>query len=225
MKTLQLIILVCILGYLALAASLANAAVVSLTRANEKLVGVSLNTKANYQGVDLPLTGAGIGLKKIGLNHVQVAVNQFFTQYPENFVRTVDGALPSIKNVGVTAMLLTFVRALDVQLIRSQINEFIGANINERERQQYATDLNSIFQAISSEEAIYYGKTITIVCDPDNREIVYSNSSERITRIPVSDVGFITKVMSVWFGKTVNSDAYNLKAWLLERRTVTEAQQ
>lgn len=200
----------------------ASASIVNLNPAKEFIAGIKLSTSAVYSDQRLQLTGVGLGKKKVGLTHVNVAVNQFFSLSPINFVRTVDGALLSLEKTGFNLMVITFLRTLDQSQIADQIDGYLSANLTPQEKEKYSVEIALILNAIATEPTIYAGKSIVILCDPYRNQVVYENTEGRISRID-SQPGFLTKVMSVWFGNTINQDAFNLKQWLLQEPKVTPA--
>lgn len=177
--------------------------------------GVTLNHSVQYNGATLALTGFGMGGKKTGPTVAKVAVNQFFTQYPQRFVRTEEGALNSLDNVGLLVMSVSFLRGVDTQSVKTSISDVIRSNINEREMLTYKDDIEKVNDAILTDGTIYSGDTINIVGDSSTGLLLYVNAANKVTPIE-SEQGFVKKVFSAWFGKTTDQTGYNLKMALLK---------
>lgn len=182
--------------------------------------GVVLNHSVTYNGATLPLTGYGMGGKKTGPTVTKVAVNQFFTQYPDKFVRTETGALDSLDHVGVMVMSVTFLRGVDSDSVQSSIAGVVSSNLSDKEMTEYHGDIDSVADAIGTDTAIYAGQTVSVVGDASTGLLLYVNAVGKVTPIE-SRAGFVKKVFSAWFGKTTDQAGYNLKMALLNKPVLT----
>lgn len=190
--------------------------------ANEYLNGVQLNVGAQYENHTMKLTGYAIGLKKIGpMMHAKVAVNEFFTEKPEFFVRTEAGVANSLSNVGMMNMHLTFLRTLDSSLVQGMITEYLSHGLTADESNKYKSDIDNVVKAIGVENAIYAGKSISVTGDVLSNTIAYSNSAGDSTVIHSQNMGFVLTVFKLWFGNPQDNDAFNLRLNLLRDRNVT----
>lgn len=183
---------------------------------NSTFYGVTLNQSAEYQGRRLYLTGYGMGAKKIGPTMTKVAVAQFFTENPEMFARTEEGALKSLDYVGRAIMSVTFLRGVDSAQVRDSITKAIGENITGEESKTYAREIQELSDTIRADGPIYSGETISIIADPYSDVLFYVNAKQAVTVIDVRR-GFFKKVFSVWFGPSRDQAAYNLKMNLLQK--------
>ena len=189
--------------------------------ANEYLDGVQLSVQANYHDAVLPLTSDGIITKKVGIGRVKVAVLEYFSQYPDKFIRSDSGAVASTNNTGVNAITITFVRTVEGSQIVDLINDYLNSNFTQEEQTKYAPNIKQITEAISSDAEIYDGKTITFVLDTNN-VVYYSNTSNNITTINSIDSNFNSKIMSLFLGNCPDNDCERLKSQLLQVPQVTK---
>jgi hypothetical protein len=183
---------------------------------NFTFYGVTLNNSVVYSGTTLPITGFGMGGKKTGPTVTKVAVNQLFTQYPDRFVRTENGALDSLSNVGLITMSITFLRGVDSDSVESSIAGTVSSNMTRQEALDYHEDIDQVADAIRTDSAIYSGQTVNVIANVSTGLLLYMNSSGKITPIN-SRNGFVKKVFSAWFGNAADQASYNLKMALLNK--------
>jgi hypothetical protein len=176
--------------------------------------GVTLNNSVTYNGQNLPLTGYGMGGKRTGPTVTKIAVNQFFTERPQNFVRTEDDALNSLDRVGNVVMSVSFLRGVDTQAVKSSIAGVITSNINLKEMPLYQNDIEEVSDAIMSDGAIYAGQTINVIGNTVTGLLIYINASGKVTVLETSQ-GFVKKVFAAWFGQMTDQQGYNLKMALI----------
>lgn len=176
--------------------------------------GVPVATSAIYSGNKMILTGTGTAFKKYGVSRAKVFMMQYFTQYPKNMVRDWDKAVDSIKNVGNTAIRLTFMRNIDSATISQTLSEYIVSNIAKDELPRYVGDINSITQAITSDVNFVLGDSIAIYSYKNI--IVYENAKKQVHVITSSNDDLTTKLFSMFIGKTNEYETNSLKAQLLQ---------
>jgi len=181
--------------------------------------GVPVASDVVYAGTKLYLTGTGTAVKKISMSKVKLFVMQYFTQYPNNFSRNPDGALNSIKNVGLTAFRLTFMRGLDSATIHDSIAGLINANITDSEKPLYQKDVEAVLSAINSDESFTNGSSIAI--GGYNNFVTYENTKNSILTISSNNSDFVTRLYSMFLGKTTDFEGQRLKAELLQDPTFT----
>lgn len=176
--------------------------------------GVPVATSAIYSGTKLTLTGTGTAFKKYGVSRAKVFMMQYFTQYPKNLVRDFNNALPSIKDVGQTAIRLTFMRNIDSTTISQTLSEYIVSNIPKEELPKYVSDINGITQAITSDAQFVLGDSIAIYSFKNL--MVYENARKQVFIISSSNEDLTVKLFSMFIGKTFEYETNSLKAQLLQ---------
>jgi hypothetical protein len=180
---------------------------------------VPIATTVNYSSLPLTLTGTGVAMKKFGITRIKVFVIQYFTQYPEKFVRTETGALKSIENTGYTAMKLTFIRGVDSTMVRDSINDYLTNNIEPSEYPQYKNDIATILNAISGDDSFVYGSSITIVGFKNH--ILYEDTKGKVTIVESINNDLTTKIYGMFLGKVTNDEGYSLKLRMIEDPSIT----
>lgn len=181
--------------------------------------GVPVASDATYSGVKLFLTGTGTLTTKVSLTKVKIFVMQYYTEVPSNFRRSEDTAYLSIKDVGHTAMKLTFMRGLDSKTIRDTINTYINNNITTQDMPLYQSDVDSVLSAISTDESFTTGSSITLA--GYNNVITYENTKGVVTTIESRNNDIMVKLYSMFLGKTVDGDGRNFKLQLLQDPSFT----
>lgn len=190
--------------------------------ANEFFQGVQLNVGSSYEDRAMKITGYGLGLKKLGVGHAKIAVNEFFCEHPEFFSRTESGVMASLNQVGIMNMHITFLRSLSGDQVQGFISQYLNNNLNESERVIFKDDVQHVMTAIGGESVISAGKNISIVGDLGNNDVHYFNSVGSSTTIHSQNTGFVLKIFSIWFGEPGDNDAFNLRLNLLRQPNLTE---
>jgi hypothetical protein len=139
---------------------------------------------------------------------------QYFTQYPKNLVRDHDKAVSSIKNVGETAIRLTFMRNIDSATISETLSSYIVYNISKDDLPRYVNDINIITQAITSDESFVVGDSVAIYSY--NNLLVYENARKQIHILTSNNNDITTRLFSMFMGTPIDSEGYSLKAQLLQ---------
>lgn len=176
--------------------------------------GVPVSTSATYNGTRMTLTGTGTAFKKYGVSKAKIFMMQYFTQYPKNIVRDHDKAVSSIKNVGETAIRITFMRNIDSATISETLSSYIVYNISKDDLPRYVNDINVITQAITSDQSFVVGDSISIYSY--NNLIIYENCKKQIHIVTSKNDDITTRLFSMFLGTPTDSEGYSLKAQLLQ---------
>jgi hypothetical protein len=176
--------------------------------------GVPVATSAVYNGTKMKLTGTGTAFKKFGVSKAKIFMMQYFTENPANIVRTNDGVLGSIKDVGNTAIRITFMRNIDSNMIGETLSSSIVENISKDELPRYVNDINGITNAITSDSTFVLGDSISI--SAYKNLIVYENAKKSIYFIASKNDDITTKLFSMFFGTTTDVESSSLKAQLIQ---------
>jgi hypothetical protein len=212
MKLLSMIVLA-----LAIAGE-ANADLLTLTPTNDKLEGVSLSSgaTANVSGKSVPVTtvGSGLRVKEIFIP-IKTYVAQLMVSDAGRFVKTADGALPSMDNQKAVAVYLSFlVNAPNRELVQS-ISDSLSANgISTSD-----PDVVEILDKVRSVGNFNKGNSIAIVMtkNPEGTNTVYfENSSSKAGSQFTGSKDLIHKIMSCWLGTPADDGLADLKASLLK---------
>lgn len=176
--------------------------------------GVPVATSAVYDGVKLTLTGTGTAFKKYGVSKAKIFMMQYFTQYPKNLVRDSKTVLNSIPSVGETAIRLTFMRNIDSTTISDTLSSYIVDNIGKDEFPKYADDVALITKNIKTDSSFVVGDSITMFAYKNF--LIYENAKKQVFLIDSKNSDLTVKVFSMFIGNVTDSEAYSLKAQLLQ---------
>lgn len=176
--------------------------------------GVPVATSASYNGIKMTLTGTGTAFKKYGVTRAKIFMMQYFTKNPKNLVRNRDTALSSIKDVGETAIRLTFMRNIDSATISETLSSYIVENISKEELPDYVNDINGITNAITSDTQFVVGDSVAIYSYKN--ALVYENAKKQVFFIFSKKDDLTTKLFSMFIGKTSDYETNSLKAQLLQ---------
>lgn len=189
----------------------------SFSPTNTVFHNVRINSHAMYDDRPLVLTGYGLATKKAGVSTVKIAVNQFFCEVPERFVRTTNGAVGSLPLLGDMAMSVTFLRNVGSDQVQSEIETIISDNLSDQEYQYYESDIQKVLQAIARENSLRAGETLNLVGEARTGRILYQNGKGSVSVIRPDNPKFIYKVFSGWFGNTSSGSSASLKTQLLQK--------
>lgn len=176
--------------------------------------GVPVASDVVFNGTKLTLTGTGTAVKKFGVAKAKLFVMQYFTQYPKNFNRQQDACLVSIKDVGITAFRLTFMRGLDSSTIHDSIGSLISGNISSNDLPLYQKDIDTVLNAINTDTMFTSGSSIVIAGYQGN--VVYQNTKGDVTNIDSTNNDFVVRLYSMFLGKTTDVEGAILKTQLLQ---------
>ena len=197
---------------------------ITVSPANEQNNGVQLSTSLSDGTTTMPLAAAAMGTKKIGLVFYRVAVNQFFAEHPENLVRSDAGIYPSLFNAGKLAFRVTLLRGVDAALIQSSIDTAIADNISAQDLPKFQADIDQVTAAMSKEQSINFGASISFVAYPATNQVLYENSHGVDTLMQFQAPGFVYKIFAIWYGNQSAVEGQRLKALLLTAPSVTPKQ-
>lgn len=176
--------------------------------------GIPVATKVETGGTTLTLTGTGTAYKKVGLSKAKIFMMQYFSEFPEKLNREEPKALSSVKDIGQTAMHLTFMRNVDSVTIKESFNEYLINNMTPEELVSYKNDIQSVLNALGSDEVFVSGNAITIYSYKN--VIQYENTKKVITTISSSNSDLTVKLFSMFIGKPTDSEGWSLKYQLLQ---------
>lgn len=198
-------------------------ALLNFNMAEQSYLGVQLATsgKDSLTGKTLYNSGYGLTTKRIGVVHVKIAINQVFLETPEALVRTNDGVSASLNSVGDIVMRVTFLRSVDSNLIKSNIDNAISENISSEEYPTYKEDIDMVSNVLLSEGFINARSSITFVVHPKGQTVDYENSRGSVYSLKYKAKGFAQKLMGVWFGNQATEEGIHLKNELLQEPHLT----
>lgn len=176
--------------------------------------GVPVATKVETNGVTLTLTGTGTAFKKVGLSKAKVFMMQYFSEFPEKLNRDEPKALASVKDIGQTAMYLTFMRNIDSVTIKETFNEYLLNNMTPEELASYKNDIEAVLNALGSDEVFVTGNSIAIYAYKN--AIHYENTKKVVTSIVSPNAELTVKLFSMFIGKPTDSEGWALKYQLLQ---------
>lgn len=177
--------------------------------------GVPVATKVELNdGSKLTLTGTGTAFKKIGMSKPKVFMMQYFSEYPEKLNREESKALGTVKDIGQTAINITFLRNLDNATIKEAFNSYLMNNITPEEMVIYQKDIEAVFSALGTDEVFVAGTTITIYSHKN--VIHYENTKKDLFYIFSNKDDLVVKLFSMFIGKPVDSEGWSLKYQLLQ---------
>ncbi len=199
---------------------LGSADVLNLTLGKENKNGIIISTGAtatvNGQTVTLTTVGSGLRQKKVVIVPVNVYVAQVLVSDAARYVKTNDGALPSLDANQTVAMHLSFLRNVDA----STINEAFQASLDVNGISQKDPDIIKFKQLVDELGGLRDNGSLTILLskNTDGTEtLVLENKKDRSeSRSHIGAPGLTHKLMSMWLGVPADSYLEALKAELLQ---------
>lgn len=196
----------------------ANADLLTLTPTNDKLEGVSLSSgaTANVNGKSFKVTtvGSGLRVKEIFIP-IKTYVAQLMVSDTGRYVKTAEGALPSMDNQGVVAVYLSFlVNAPNRELVQSISDSFAANGISSND-----PDAAEVLDKVRSVGNFNKGFSIAIAMtkNPDGTNTVFfENSSTKAGSQFTGSKDLIHKIMSCWLGTPADDGLADLKTSLLK---------
>jgi len=176
--------------------------------------GIPVATKIEANGTKLTLTGTGTAFKKIGLSKAKIFMMQYFSEFPERLNRDEPKALGSVKDIGQTAINLTFMRNVDSTMIRESFLDYLRNNMTPEELTAYQPDIDAVLAAIGTDEVFVSGSTISIYSYKN--AIYYENTKKAMTFIFSAKEDITTRLFSMFIGVPVDSEGWSLKYQLLQ---------
>ena len=176
--------------------------------------GIPVATKVDAYGTKLTLTGTGTAFKKVGLSKAKIFMMQYFSQFPEKLNRDEPKALESVKDIGETALNLTFMRNIDSVTIKETFNEYLQYNMTPDELTAYQKDIEAVLSALGTDEVFVAGTSISIYSHKN--VIHYENTKKAMTFIISSKDDLVVKLFSMFIGKPIDAEGWSLKYQLLQ---------
>lgn len=206
--------------------SFANAEMLTLKPGPNSINGVNVSTSATAtlkmdnkttSNFDLTTVGAGLRNKQVIFN-IPVYVAQMMMSDSARFVKSANGALPSIDNETSVAIRMSFLRDVDAQTVATSFQDSFDANkISARD-----PDVVQFMNVVNKNGDVKSGGTLTIFItkNADGSEtLAYENLKPGTDVQPaVIQVGkdMAHKIMSIWLGNPADSGLADLKAALLK---------
>lgn len=203
--------------FAALFAVVAQGAVLETTPGTSEIEGVKIS-KGGTATVETPVAmttvGAGIRKKKVAVIKVNVYVAELLVSDGAKFVRTNEGALPSLDNMQAVALQMTFLRSVDAEKVQSSFRD--GLDENDEAFAKRA-DVAKFLDAVKNGgEAVEKG-TLRIVAERQGEKevVAYENTKAEVVKI-VGTKGFIKALMSIWLGAPADGGLEDLKDNLIK---------
>lgn len=210
-----------ILFALAMASSVfAQAALLTYEAGPQSNNGIVLNKTASVNdskgtptAVKMDLLGAGLRTKTVLVVEAKVYVAQLFSDNKAAFTRTDADALSSlVKNSNRVALKLDLLRTLSSATLASSLKEAIVAN-------GYAVDgeVSNLLALIEKSAEATSGKSITMMVAKDGGKTnLYYEDTKGDVQSFVGSADLMTKVLSIWLGKSADDGLASLKGQLLK---------
>ena len=209
-----------ILFAIAMSASvLAQASLLNFEGGDQKVENVVLNKTATVSSTNakLELLGAGVRSKKVLIVDAKVYVLQLFSDSKASFNRDANSALTSLVNNSKTvALKLDLLRTISASALSDSLKEALAAN-------GYAADAETtaLLALFSKSAEPAQGKSLSVVLAKDpasGKTNVYYEDAAGSLQSMVGSPEMMTKILSIWLGKPVDSGIEKLKASLMQVR-------
>ena len=207
--------------FAALLTSVSHAELLTLTPGGRQIEGVNVSAggSVNLDGRNYSLSTAGAGLRRskvFGPVAVRVYVGQILVADPGRFVKTPDGALPSIDHQLSLVMHLTFLRDIPSRRIVESFLDSLAANsISDKD-----ADVEKFVRMVQGAGDMTDKSSITMFVTKN------SNGTETLAFDVKSDknyfdrqvvaAGFSRKMASLWLGVPADDGLANFKTELLQ---------
>ncbi|MGZ3723837.1 MAG: chalcone isomerase family protein [Bdellovibrionales bacterium] len=180
-------------------------------------VNISTGATASVNGKTYELTTVGSGLRnKVVVFNIAVYIAQVMVADPARYVKTADGALPSLDNQKQIAIRLTFLRDVPADKVSTSFQDALDANkvaAKDVDMVNFMTVVNKGGDAKNAASL-----TIVLLKNDDGTEtLAYENATNGTTTVIQGSKDLAHKIMSIWLG-TVSEDSglVALKAELLK---------
>jgi len=191
----------------------ANAGVLNLVEGKDSCDGraVPVSATATLADRQVALTTVGAGLRTYSVFKVKIYCFQVLASDATKYVKTADGALPSLAAMETVTLRLDFVyNVSNAQLKKAYVDGF-NANGVDTSSPSVAAFMNA---AVAAGD-VTNGQTITITMDLKTGTIYYEDQNGKVT--PIQNVDNANEgIISIWLGKTADSGLADLKKQLLE---------
>ncbi len=198
----------------------AQASLLTLEQGTKQLEGVNLSPTAKINdekgqptALKMDLLGAGLRSKTVLFVAAKVYVAQMFSDSKATFARSPNDALSSlVKNSKFIAMQMTLKRNVSASTLAVSFREGIENN-------DYAIDaeLEQMLKLVETSADGVQGKSLTMlmVRNSTGGTNVYYEDVNGAQKSLTGSAELMTKVMSIWLGKTADSGLEDLKKSLL----------
>lgn len=199
---------------------LAHADFITLKPGTELKQGVNISTGATAAvgdaSYELTTVGSGLRKKKVVLIPIKVYIAQLMVADQARYVKTADGALPSIDNQTTVAMHLTFLRDVPASNIKESFQASLDANGVPAADPDIAKFMSLVDEAGAAETNGSLTILITKSADGSESLALENDTGTAVLKTMKGSKGLSHKLMSIWLG--VPADAYltELKAELLQ---------
>lgn len=181
-------------------------------------VNISTGATASIEGASYELTTVGSGLrkKKVVIVPVKVYVGQLLVSDAARFVKTAQGALPSIENQTTVAFSMTFLRDVPASNIKEAFHG--GFDVNNLGSD---AEVNAFLALVDQVGAAENNGTLTVAVTKaaDGSEtlaIENKKASGATLKTMKAGKGMASKIMALWLGNVADDYAGELKAELLQ---------
>jgi hypothetical protein len=197
----------------------AQASLLTFDQGTKQIEGVNLSPVAHIndaQGkptnINLDILGAGLRTKTVLFVAAKVYVAQLFADNKAAFTRDANALTSLVNNSKSVAMKLSLLRTVSADTLAVSFREGIEHN-------DYTVDaeLEQMLNLIETSADAVQGKSVTMlmVRNALGGTKVYYEDSNGAQKSFVGSAGIMTKVMSIWLGKTADSGLTTLKQSLL----------
>ena len=199
-------------------ATLAQASLLSYEAGDKALNGVVLQKSAVVNdGAGKPtafkmdLLGAGLRIKTVVVVEAKVYTLQLFSDNKSGFSRDANALSSVVKNSNRVALKLDMLRTVSASSLSDSLKEALGAN-------GYAIDaeLTNVLAIFGKSAELTQGKSVSVLLAKDNGKtnLYYEDTTGKLQSM-VGSPELMTKILSIWLGKSADSGLEKLKAALL----------
>ena len=204
-----------------IASVFAQASLLTFADGTKQLEGVVLHPSAKINdekgqptALSMDLLGAGLRSKTVLFVAAKVYVAQMFSDSKATFARTTNDALSTlVKNSKFVAMKMTMKRNVSASTLAVSFREAIEANDYTID-----TELEQMLKLVETSADGAQGKSLTMlmVRNATGGTNVYYEDVNGTQKSLAGSAEMMTKVMSIWLGKSADPGLEELKASLLK---------
>ncbi len=165
------------------------------------------------QAIKLTTVGSGLRYKKVAFVKASVYVGELLVEDPSKFVRTLDGALPSIDLQNALAIRMTMLRDVDAKKMMEAFQEGLKMNGISMDREVIKDFLAAVQAGAEAKE----GKAalVLIFKNPAGGEsLIYEDFNGKITFMN-AEKGLARTIFSIWLGKMDDAGLESLRKSLI----------
>lgn len=204
----------------ALFSQIASAGVLTLEPGTKTVEGVNVAKSATLslpgtaEATKLDFIGVGVRQKKVLVANVKVYVAQIFLDNAGKFVRTEEGAIPSLKDMKAAAVQLTFLRNVDAPTVQVSFRDAFDANDVDMKNTGVQAFLSAVKEGADAKE----GKAMKMSLKKEDNgsvTVVYENTSGAEKTIK-GDEALFNAILSIWIGEPADAGLEVLRASILK---------